>query len=518
MDVDQAEIADASRGTSFPRQMQDAQFPVLYENPQFDQQNGRVFDMSVLDLVCSDLPMPTTLRKCCHTELWKAEEHPYPSNPQMFSNILRERLPRIQKTFFFHSPHQQAYAEDLSVNIPRHQVASYGEAWIKGPSHGFDHLSPFNDVGQYECGLASHSTSNFSSPEPSFFGEYANSLLESDISPPASSPTSNDNNQPGGRWVDAGEGCEIYEETHAPQLMVSEHCKYDRVGLSPIIYAAPTSAPLNEAWAETSKSIPAQKQGSEGGSGTMLNRTNQYHSISRMMETACSTQYHVMPPSPGDKQDEISIDDTSDLPEHISAQGPVTMAQAGYESQEYPVKIEPASDPQLSQISSWNAQTALAMHGNGHEPADTRLQLSYPDVPPTQGPNAAFATDQDSRQTSTTLVRSAGRNLQRDQLLIQYRDMGMPYNRIKELLGFTIKLSTLRGRYRSLTKPRSQRVRKPVWTQNDARIPFLKTSGLKKVLTILAGPTSPRRCQYLASEMPIRFCEEGQEALFSYCS
>lgn len=84
MDVDQAEIADASRGTSFPRQMQDAQFPVLYENPQFDQQNGRVFDMSVLDLVCSDLPMPTTLRKCCHTELWKAEEHPYPQIPKCF--------------------------------------------------------------------------------------------------------------------------------------------------------------------------------------------------------------------------------------------------------------------------------------------------------------------------------------------------------------------------------------------------------------------------------------------------
>ena len=60
---------------------------------------------------------------------------------------------------------------------------------------------------------------------------------------------------------------------------------------------------------------------------------------------------------------------------------------------------------------------------------------------------------------------------QEDELLISYRELGVPYTQIavqiEELLGIKVHTSTLRGRYRALTKPRSQRIRKPIWTPKD---------------------------------------------------
>jgi hypothetical protein len=69
------------------------------------------------------------------------------------------------------------------------------------------------------------------------------------------------------------------------------------------------------------------------------------------------------------------------------------------------------------------------------------------------------------------IPRSAGAQAQRehnDRLLIDGKKMGETYKEIKmKMVGEKPAESTLRGRYRSLTKARKDRVRKPIWTKTD---------------------------------------------------
>ncbi|KAF2399389.1 hypothetical protein EJ06DRAFT_557236 [Trichodelitschia bisporula] len=58
----------------------------------------------------------------------------------------------------------------------------------------------------------------------------------------------------------------------------------------------------------------------------------------------------------------------------------------------------------------------------------------------------------------------------RDQFLVDSRRRGLSYREIKELGGFSEAESTLRGRYRTLTKEKQDRVRKPVWEPEDIRL------------------------------------------------
>jgi hypothetical protein len=47
----------------------------------------------------------------------------------------------------------------------------------------------------------------------------------------------------------------------------------------------------------------------------------------------------------------------------------------------------------------------------------------------------------------------------------------MTYKEIRRKGGFIEAESTLRGRFRTLTKHRDARVRKPEWTENDVSLP-----------------------------------------------
>lgn len=48
----------------------------------------------------------------------------------------------------------------------------------------------------------------------------------------------------------------------------------------------------------------------------------------------------------------------------------------------------------------------------------------------------------------------------------------MSYKDIKEKGGFTEAVSTLRGRYRTLTKEKEARLRSPKWQENDVSVPL----------------------------------------------
>ncbi|KAL2156621.1 hypothetical protein VTH82DRAFT_1366 [Thermothelomyces myriococcoides] len=60
--------------------------------------------------------------------------------------------------------------------------------------------------------------------------------------------------------------------------------------------------------------------------------------------------------------------------------------------------------------------------------------------------------------------------MSKDEFLVRQKQMGRTYKEIRRLGGFTEAESTLRGRYRTLTKCREARVRKPEWSETDLRL------------------------------------------------
>lgn len=98
-----------------------------------------------------------------------------------------------------------------------------------------------------------------------------------------------------------------------------------------------------------------------------------------------------------------------------------------------------------------------------------------------QAPNAVHIT---STPNTLSAEKSSGRhnpdsqrnNLpghssRRDEDLIRLRQAGIPYRDIKVKGKFTEAESTLRGRFRTLTKDKDQRVRKPQWRNEDVGLP-----------------------------------------------
>ncbi|KAF2867943.1 hypothetical protein BDV95DRAFT_165705 [Massariosphaeria phaeospora] len=57
-----------------------------------------------------------------------------------------------------------------------------------------------------------------------------------------------------------------------------------------------------------------------------------------------------------------------------------------------------------------------------------------------------------------------------DGILLDGKAEGLTYKEIKKRMSTNVAESTLRGRYRSLTKPRKDRVRKPMWTGKDIQL------------------------------------------------
>ena len=71
------------------------------------------------------------------------------------------------------------------------------------------------------------------------------------------------------------------------------------------------------------------------------------------------------------------------------------------------------------------------------------------------------------RSAGTEYGEGSRRDTSRDDELLQLRRQGISYREIKQKYGFTEAESTLRGRYRTLTKSKDRRVRKPIWKDRD---------------------------------------------------
>ncbi len=90
----------------------------------------------------------------------------------------------------------------------------------------------------------------------------------------------------------------------------------------------------------------------------------------------------------------------------------------------------------------------------------------YPDpgdfnTPCSPTPGLTSASTTPNRQHA---ARGEQRDTSTDARLLQLRQEGRSYKQIKDILGLEEAESTLRGRYRTLIKPKEARVRKPEWT------------------------------------------------------
>jgi hypothetical protein len=92
---------------------------------------------------------------------------------------------------------------------------------------------------------------------------------------------------------------------------------------------------------------------------------------------------------------------------------------------------------------------------------------AYNSVPVLSGLVDAFDTPSPGESVLQTPARPSQTDNPKNAFLIQCKEQGMSYKDIKALGGFEEAESTLRGRYRTLTKPKEQRLRRPEWSDRD---------------------------------------------------
>lgn len=94
---------------------------------------------------------------------------------------------------------------------------------------------------------------------------------------------------------------------------------------------------------------------------------------------------------------------------------------------------------------------------------------------------------------STMTAQATHHREAKDDFLVRSKLAGMSYKDIRRLGKFTEAESTLRGRFRTLTKHKTARVRKPEWNENDVRTsPFLLFAMAKLHVDSTAEEGSPK--------------------------
>jgi hypothetical protein len=84
-----------------------------------------------------------------------------------------------------------------------------------------------------------------------------------------------------------------------------------------------------------------------------------------------------------------------------------------------------------------------------------------------QGRVGVIAGDTNPADSAAVPESSETQRQKEDKLLLEGKAAGKTYKEIRLEMGSRVAESTLRGRFRSLTKPRRERVRKPVWRADD---------------------------------------------------
>ncbi|EFX00540.1 hypothetical protein CMQ_7542 [Grosmannia clavigera kw1407] len=109
----------------------------------------------------------------------------------------------------------------------------------------------------------------------------------------------------------------------------------------------------------------------------------------------------------------------------------------------------------------------IAAAGLGHRDCPTGLQQQTQSLASHQTALSPSAESLLSEASQMALQSQMEDRLRKDNFLIEQKRAGLTYKQIRRLGGFQEAESTLRGRHRTLTKPKEERVRKPAWTEMD---------------------------------------------------
>lgn len=124
--------------------------------------------------------------------------------------------------------------------------------------------------------------------------------------------------------------------------------------------------------------------------------------------------------------------------------------------------------------SSTPDQTSATEVRRGNAPSQRSDIPSMPVVHRRLEPKPTTATKEPSR---TRALSPATEKMQhrdaKDEFLVRSKQAGMSYKEIRRKGKFTEAESTLRGRFRTLTKRKADRVRKPEWNDNDVSVRIL---------------------------------------------
>ncbi|KAJ5626139.1 hypothetical protein N7510_002448 [Penicillium lagena] len=182
---------------------------------------------------------------------------------------------------------------------------------------------------------------------------------------------------------------------------------------------------------------------------------------------------------------------TSTTSEQLVASPVITHAHEMHALQQYPVPSPSPSSPTTSHNSCrsfvapkpssshrWdlepynnhydhpNTESILVDNSNTYT-LDQKVQPRTQTPPPTE--NVYSSSSQPCRNASGITVGLHYTD-SRNAFLIDWKRRGLSYKDIKRLGGFKEAESTLRGRFRTLTKAKEQRVRKPKWHKEDVEL------------------------------------------------
>ncbi|KAK6436479.1 hypothetical protein LTR95_007330 [Oleoguttula sp. CCFEE 5521] len=195
-------------------------------------------------------------------------------------------------------------------------------------------------------------------------------------------------------------------------------------------------APQSRTWTEMGSSF-----GSQASDMFSLSHGLPYHPVNHLGERKYSATDHMTGPT-------------------LSASGPVPLGQSSTQYMSKPLGSYPITDANIPRTI-----TTATLRDLHRIPVIDDIE----DPPNANVANVSAIADI-SAQEEEEYTKAVEDRRRKDDYLLSMRNRGYSYREIKRRGKFREAESTLRGRVRVLTKDKSERVRRPEWTEGDVRL------------------------------------------------
>lgn len=338
----------------------------------------------------------------------------------------------------FTSPSPDDMSSIFGQNSPANNVANFEDAFTHTPTSAtFGALTPFS----------------WSSSSPSLFSSSASSCSSFSSCPPSTMPY---NWSPGMNQSNEGSFTSSDWSSEMPRFFHNGDQQYHN----------PTSADMQLGWDLASSNEEIVR---------MLNRIH----ANSMRTDALSSSYAI------GSYENAGLGSCSSLsrPQAMPCAYQGTAASTSlptqnvavqsqplplYQSQPQPVYFEAVTNPDTFPPATATTNTASVTHPDNslYQRQQQAQSMANGDTPIAKAPGPTSEVPPSAR-TSSAPTPSSASHRNRNSFLIDCKRRGLSYRDIKRLGNFKEAESTLRGRYRTLTKSKDQRVRKPQWEDQD---------------------------------------------------